>query len=384
MLIKVFISGVLLFALLACSSLNNVDTPLASAILHDQAYPGFEQVKVETQTQVFALDTVLKNYLDQHILPFPTQKQRMQALAEQLFSPSQVNLLYETQANTVASDTFRQRTANCLSMSILAYVMAEYADLQVTFQDVHIPEFWNVHDDVSFVNGHINLELSAADLAENGESMHRESMIIDFNDVYASNRFSKTQLDMPTVMAMFYNNKGADALLKKDFTQAYAYFRQSVLVAPAYASGWSNLGVLYRLTDHLEWAERAYEAGLQVDPKNRSIWDNQVVLLEMTGRETEANVIRRRIESQRQSNPYYHYYLGQQAYENGDWHQAIRHYKKARKLNHYAHQFYFGLAKAFYELGDIQATRHNLQLAKRYARDRQLTQRYLSKLDVIN
>jgi hypothetical protein len=36
---------------------------------------------------------------------------------------------------------------------------------------------------------------------------------------------------------MFYNNKGLDALLRKDYVSAYAYFRKALLAKPNFYSG---------------------------------------------------------------------------------------------------------------------------------------------------
>jgi hypothetical protein len=38
------------------------------------------------------------------------------------------------------------------------------------------------------------------------------------------------------VLSMFYNNKGADTVLQKDYVHAYAYFREALVVNPHFHS----------------------------------------------------------------------------------------------------------------------------------------------------
>ena len=60
-----------------------------------------------------------------------------------------------------------------------------------------------------------------------------------------------TFLELPfsenKVIAMFYNNKGADAIVANSYTRAYSYFRAAATIAPELAQSWVNLGVLYRM-----------------------------------------------------------------------------------------------------------------------------------------
>lgn len=374
----------LIGGLLGCATAPQTEVVKADQFLHDEAYSGFEQIPVETEQQVFQLDQAVTNYLDNNILILDKPVDRMNQLSDQLFSPNKVNLLYQTDANSVASQTFSSKTANCLSMSILAYSMAKYVGLNVVFQDVTIPEFWNLRDDVNFLNGHVNLFITAKTPVNEGQAYSIDSIEVDFSNSFASSRFQKNWISKQTALAMFYNNIGAEALVVKDFNRAYAYFRQSLLTDPDYVSGLSNLGVLYRMSGHNDWAEQTYLAGLELEKDNRNILDNMVVLFEHTGRIEQANDIRSRINKQRQSNPYYHYFLGQQEYQSGHWQKAIQHFRKAKSLNQYDHHFYFGLAKAYFELGEVDETRRNLNLAKRYAVDQQQSNQYLTKLALLH
>ena len=48
-------------------------------------------------------------------------------------------MLYRNSANTTANTTFNNRAANCLSLSIMTYALAEHVGLNATFYEVEIP-----------------------------------------------------------------------------------------------------------------------------------------------------------------------------------------------------------------------------------------------------
>jgi tetratricopeptide (TPR) repeat protein len=57
-------------------------------------------------------------------------------------------------------------------------------------------------------------------------------------------------------------------LIQKDYVKAYAYFRAALLQAPNMSPVLANLGYLYRLTGHYEFAENTY---LQAIKKDKTI-----------------------------------------------------------------------------------------------------------------
>ena len=89
------------------------------------------------------------------------------------------------------------------------------------------------------------------------------------------------------------------------------------------------------------------------------------------------------VELRRSSNPFYHFILGEQAFDKGKFDDAIRFYHKARKLDSARHEFAFGLAKAYLEVGDVSNAQDYLTLAKRLATDEQEKERYQSKLTTL-
>ena len=122
-------------------------------------FPSYIHFPVETEEQVFALSDEAKAFVDEAIKQEDDQRQQIKVLVAKIFDRSDLNLLYRGNANTVASDTFQNRSANCLSMSIMTYALASYAGFDASLQDIDIPEYWTRRDGFSLLNGHVNVRV---------------------------------------------------------------------------------------------------------------------------------------------------------------------------------------------------------------------------------
>merc|ERR1712000_123486 len=109
--------------------------------------------------------------------------------------------------------------------------MADYAGFNAVFYEVDIPEYWTRRSGVNLLNGHINLRVSVADtLRKNQISSH--FIDVDFDPQTIRTHFPRNAISKEKITAMFYNNKGADALLNNDDIKAYAYLRAAALLYP--------------------------------------------------------------------------------------------------------------------------------------------------------
>ena len=129
------------------------------AYLHDELFPGYQAEQIETAEQVFAIDEDMKKFVNKRIRPLKTQQAQIRELSEGIFKRSNTSLLYQNDANTVATETFANQAANCLSLTIMTYALADYAGFGVSFQQVNIPELWVRRDGTSLLNRHVNLKV---------------------------------------------------------------------------------------------------------------------------------------------------------------------------------------------------------------------------------
>ena len=306
----------------------------------------------------------------------------MEALVEAIFNRSKLNLLYQGDANTNANDTFHFQAANCLSLSIMTYALASEAGFNAYFQEIIIPEYWTRRAGFSLLNGHINIKILAPKQAD-VFVLSSQSYQVDFDPQPLRYGFPKKVVSKQAVLSMFYNNKGADAFLQKDYVTAYAYFREALMVKPNFDSAWVNLGILYRLSEYFPQAEKAYQHALAINSDSLTALENLAYLYTFTGRNEEAEKILVKVGAQRNNNPYYHVNLGEQEMEQKHWHQALTHFRRALALDKGKHEVYFGLARAYYEIGELQQSERYFKQAKNKASNKHDEDKYQSKLEFL-
>jgi tetratricopeptide (TPR) repeat protein len=382
-LIQNYLVSLIFLAFLSACQTTAVQIPPPDNLLHDQGFPGFTEISIESEQQVFHLDEDARAFVTSTIGSFHHKIDQMEALVKAIFNRSELNLLYQGDANTTASDTFQSQAANCLSMSIMTYALATEAGFDVDFQEIVIPEYWTRRSGFSLLNGHINLRMLAPRQL-NVIEFNRPSYQVDFDPQSARRAFPKKIVSKQAVLSMFYNNKGADAVLRKDYVTAYAYFREALLITPHFHSAWINIGILYRLAGYFPQAEKVYQHALLINPSSLTGMENLAYLYRFTGRNAEADEILENVESQRDNNPYYHVNLGEQEIEQEHWDQALEHFRKALALDRSKHEVYFGLARVYFEIGELQQSERYLKLAKNKARNKQDEDRYQTKLEFLS
>jgi tetratricopeptide (TPR) repeat protein len=378
----VLFSFIIIVFFSACQS-TVVNIPITKPLLYDQGFPGFSQIIIESEQQVFYLDDKAKTFVALTIKPMHNNAEQMEALVKAVFDRSKMNLLYQDDANTNANDTFYSQTANCLSMSIMTYALATEAGFEVDFQEIMIPEYWTRRSGFSLLNGHINIRMMAPK-QPNVLEFHRRSFQVDFNPQPLRYGFPKKLVSKQTVLSMFYNNKGADAFLRKDYVSAYAYFREALVVKPNFDAAWINLGILYRVSEYYPEAEKAYQYALVIHPNSLTALENLAYLYTFTDRNIEAANILTKVETYRNSNPYYHVLLGEQDMEQKNWEQALAHFRRALALDRGKHEVYFGLARASFEIGELRQSERYLKQAKNTSINKRDEDRYRTKLEFLS
>ena len=171
-----------------------------------------------------------------------TKHNKAMKLIRHIFSDNNVGLAYQSNANLTASETYQSKTANCMSLTIMAYAMAKASGLDVVFQDVQVPEYWVRNGQYNLLTGHVNLLIPGVKSRDPNVSVVWGGADIELILILSlkRKRFPKKKVSINTVAAMFYNNKGAQALVESDYDTAYRYFAQAVKTAPNFAAGWET------------------------------------------------------------------------------------------------------------------------------------------------
>jgi tetratricopeptide (TPR) repeat protein len=370
----------------ACS--NNLTSPLQKSrqkpLFLDEHFLGFEFVPIETEQYIFALDEEMKKMVAIELRTEKDIKKRTLKLFMNLFENKGKSISYDRNANVTAREAFHNKAANCLSLTIMAYALATQAGLKVSFQQIDIPEYWVRNGQYNLLTGHINLLVNPGRLFRKTIINEGNGLQIDFDPQASQSNFEKIIIDKNTVIAMFYNNKGAEALVDDDYISAYGYFKAAVLIAPSFSSAWSNLGVLYKLTNQRQEAKIAYRYAIDLDDGNLTAMQNLAIILFQQGNSEEAQVIKDKLHLKRSKNPYYYALLADEAFTKGQIEQAIRFYHKAIKLERRVHEFYYRLSTVYSHKGEIILAKKALTKAIAYTKNSLTEDFYTAKLDFLD
>ncbi|MDG1753318.1 MAG: tetratricopeptide repeat protein [Thalassotalea sp.] len=380
---SVFIISCLL--IVSCqSTVNTVEnSPIYRELYLDEKFKSEQTLAIETEEEVFALDEEMKLMVSEKLLSVRAPNKRAKRLLRHIFSKGNIDLAYQSAANLTASEAYHSQTANCMSLTIMAYALAKEAGLDVKFQDVKVPEYWVRNGQYNMLTGHVNLILTEAKVPNKTVVYGRELLQIDFDpDVYKKS-FPKRVINKNTVLAMFYNNKGAHELIDKNYALSYSYLKQATLADPSFSSAWGNLGILYKLNDLNEFAEKAYKHAVELDNDNLTALSNLSFLLENNKDFAQAKKIEKMLHDKRVKNAYYHALLADEAFFRGENNKALKHYKRAIRMDNKVHEFYYGIAKVYYALDQIKRAESAMNKALAYNRATSIESQYIAKLNFL-
>lgn len=382
---QLVICSSLLF-LSACATPPQTKTAPPLELLSHQAFVS-NTSNIETPAQIFFLPAAVVQDVRHKVLRYDRAYDQQLALLRYIFHDENRDILeYVNDATLTATETLQLRVANCLSLTILAASLAEVVGFQVDFQDVAVPEYWINRSGSSVLNGHVNLKLTPNLLTLNNTGLYYQpqSYLIDFDRGTAQSRQQVKSVSRQAVIALFYNNKAADAMLQQQYDLAFTYIKAALTLEPEQAEIWNNLAVLYRKKELLAEAEQSYQYSLLLDPNNNNTLANLAVLYEKTDRIEQAKKLSQKVVSRRLKNPYYFVMLGNEALELGLQQQALLEFDKALRLQPKTAEAHFGMAQSYLALGNYQQAKKHLRSAGQYTEDKILQRRYQSKLGLLN
>lgn len=375
-----------LLLLAACVTPPQTTTAVPLELLQHQAFKP-SPAEIETPAQIFSLPAAVVQDVRHKVLRYDRAYDRQLALLKYIFHDVDRDILeYVNDATLTASETLQLRVANCLSLTILAASLAEAVGFTVDFQDVAVPEYWISRSGSSVLNGHVNIKLTSTLLSVNQQGLfyQPESYLIDFDRGSGQMLQKAKSVSRETIIAMFYNNKAADAILLQHYDVAFKYLQAALTLTSMQAEIWNNLAVLYRKKEMLAEAEQSYQYSLQLDPDNNNTLANLAMLYEKTERVALAKKLNQQVVSRRLKNPYYFVMLGNEALDLGMQQQALSEFSKALKLQPKTTEAHFGMAQSYLALGNYQQAKKHLRFAGEYTEDKVLQRRYQTKLGLLN
>ena len=376
---KVWAVSLLFLLFGACASAPV--TPRSDSLFNDQLFAA-ASVRVDA-SDVFALSPEMEHFLNVEIAPDLRNKGNRDGLIDAMYREGQLKIEYDSVMTRNAAQAFAARSGNCLSLVIMTAAFAKTLGLPVLFQSVSVDETVSRSEDIYFFIGHVNLTLGNHHAVVGLRTSSADVLTVDFLPPTETVGLHTKVISEQTVVAMYMNNKAAEAFAKGEINDAYWWVRGAISQDPEFMSAYNTLGVIYRRHGNPAEAEKVLAFALQREPRNTRIMSNLVGTLNDQGKVAEADSLRSKLE-QIEPNPMFSYFdRGMRAMREGNFKAARDLFAKEVDRTPYYHEFHFWLANAYFALGDVDRARRELTLAFEYSTTRREHDLYAAKLDRI-
>jgi len=322
----------------------------------------FAPVAVDTSARdLFALTPEMRHFLHSELSAQLHMDGRLEGLYQALRSKRYLKLDYDTGHTRTAAEAFRDRAGNCLSLVILSATLARDLGLQARFQEVLDEDRWGLSGDFIVASGHVNLVLSQRSGVLLGDES--QARVVDFLPSDQARGYRTRRVSATTLVAMYQNNRAAEALVEGRLDEAYAWARAAVRSDPQRAAGLNTLGVVYQRRGLLTAAEQTWRQALDLAPEDTQVMGNLVALLEALNRTQEARPVAAQLARLQSLAPFTHYREGLLAARAGNWPRTRDEMQQEIDRNPNFLEAQAWLAQAYLALGDLPEARRHLQRA---------------------
>lgn len=330
---------------------------------------------------LFTLSPAMRAYLDS-----PAFQERLRAkgsrhgLVDALYSQTDLKLEYDSTNTRNARQTYEARIGNCLSLVVMTAAFAKELGMPVQYQSVSMDHLWSRSNGLYLSSSHINISLSPnASEVRRGHDP-RQLLTVDFLAREDAARLRSRTLEEDDVIALYLNNRAAEALLRGRLDDAYWWARAAVGVRPRLVSALNTLGVVYQRHGDLALAERAFASALALEPENLAVLRNMEPLLLALGRPQEAQLLAKRIAGIEPVPPYHWFDQGVAALKAGRNERAVELFEREVRRAPYNDEFRFWLGMAYLRAGDVGEAREHIALAVDNSTQRDMRELYAAKL----
>ncbi len=315
-------------------------------------------LEAEQPVLPFEINEEMKRFAHETATREMSSLQKLEALRNRLLDQSQMKVKYSFGYTGTAEEVFVHREANCLAFTNLFVGLAREAGVKVFFLAVNNVENYRKEGDLVLVSDHVAVGYgdSSTSLAVYDFSEHQR---IENSD----RRFVKKISDL-TAIAMFYSNRGAEALRAGLPDAALKWARAAILIDPDLANAWVNYGVTLRRNGELAAAEDAYRKAISMDPSIFSAYNNLATLLRQQNRNEEAVAYERELLRGPNQNPFTYLSLGDISLRSGRYDEAGSFYRKAANLTQENAEALAALGQLAVVQGDLRGARRMLKKAQ--------------------
>jgi len=369
----------LILSTVACGTAPPLPPP--QSLLHDEFFAAPERA-VDAR-DVFALDDAMRSYLRDNAKGSLYFQNRAAWLVQALYKRGDLKLEYDASMTRNAAETFDSRSGNCLSLVVMTAALAKELGLQVEYNSAYTDETWSRNGTLLLRSGHINITVGRR-LIDRPRGQDARSWTVDFLPAGELQGLRVRALDEATVVAMFMNNRAAEALARDATDEAYWWARAGLLADPDFAGVVNTLGVVYQRSGRSDAAAQVFNALLRRQPTHTQALNNLALLYEQQGQTELAAPLRARLAALEPEPPYHWFVQGQLALRRGDARAAREFFAREVKRADYSSEFHFWLAIAHYQLGETEQAQQELERAHALSASHDERDLYAAKLAWLN
>ncbi|MFG6431127.1 tetratricopeptide repeat protein [Roseateles sp. LYH14W] len=286
-------------------------------------------------------------------------------LIDALYTKGRLQLDYDSEITRTAAEAFDARRGNCMSLVMMTAAFARHLKMPVRFNSVYLEESWTRSNGIFFVAGHVNISLGRPPSTAPRVTIYGEPdlMTIDFLPPEQVRRNRSRAVEESTILAMFMNNRAAEALMLGQVDDAYWWSRAAILTDSRWLASYNTLAVLYRRKGLYGQAEATLRLVLDREPLNLQAMSNLILVLSDLGRNAEAEVYSNQLAQVQPVPPYKFFDEGVAAMKAGEFAEARQLFRKEVARAAYVPEFHFWLGLANFGLGDVAGARGEIAKA---------------------
>jgi tetratricopeptide (TPR) repeat protein len=349
------------FIVAGCAAAPPAPLP-AHLLWQDQAFDYDAALVSVSKRDLFQLEADLLSKLHDPSIQNSSAQYRLHHLVSLLFGPETKDFPYAGGHSTIAAETWRRKSGDCLSLTVLAYSLANALGMSVQMQEVRVPVVFDRRGNVEFLNRHVNVLIRGVGyLYVKDGAMRSGDVIIDFEPQVASRREGLALSD-DGILARFYNNIAVEYLAQGDLTLAYAHFKAAILTDAGYSPSYSNLAQLYTRKGLLQSAEQLLLHAIALNDDADIALRSLHQLLVSQGRESEALKYREILRARQEKDPYYWLGVGLDQLQRGNYQKAVNALEHAQALTTGFQEVHRYLAIAYWRAGKQPQAKNQLSV----------------------
>jgi tetratricopeptide (TPR) repeat protein len=328
----------------------------------DQAFDYDAALVSVSKRDLFQLESDVLSKLQDSRIQNSSAPYRLHHLVSLLFGPETKDFPYSGGHSTIAAETWRRKSGDCLSLTVLAYSLANALGMSVQMQEVRVPVVFDRRGNVEFLNRHVNVLIrGVGQLYLKDGSMRSGDVIIDFEPQIASRR-EGVALSDDGILARFYNNIAVEYLAQGDLTLAYAHFKAAILADAGYSPSYSNLAQLYKRRGLVQSAEQLLLHAIAINDDADIAMRSLHHLLVSQGRESEASKYTEILRARQEKDPYYWLGVGLDHLQRGNYQKAVNALEHAQAMTTGFQEVHRYLAIAYWRAGKQPQAKNQLSV----------------------